>query len=130
MSPGPCQGNYRRWYYRKEEGRCREFFYGGCQGNLNNFPSEAECSNACAQQTPFEICALPKAEGPCLGNFPRWNFEQSSGLCREFTYSGCEGNKNRFVDRESCEKLCNQTITYTYEPNQRLPGEFFLVIFL
>ena len=55
---------------------------------------------------------MVKAEGPCLGNFPRWHFDATIGMCREFTYSGCEGNKNRFVDRESCERLCNQTRPY------------------
>lgn len=112
MSPGPCQGQYRRWYYRREEGRCREFSYGGCQGNANNFQTEESCRTACASKTPFEVCSLPKATGPCLGNFPRWHFDLATGVCREFTYTGCQGNRNRFVDRESCERMCNQTIPY------------------
>lgn len=121
VSAGPCHGNYRRWYYRKEEGRCREFNYGGCQGNQNNFQSEAECRSQCNEPQSYEICALPKAEGPCLGNFPRWHFDQQSNMCREFTYSGCEGNHNRFVDRESCERKCNNTIPYQYAPGYPYP---------
>lgn len=113
---GPCYGNFRRWHYRKEEGRCREFTYGGCQGNQNNFQTEDECQNSCVSQSPYKVCSLPKASGPCLGNFPRWHFDSASGVCRDFIYSGCEGNKNRFIDRVSCENMCNQTIS-EYRPD-------------
>ncbi len=114
---GPCRGNHQRWYYRKEDGRCKQFMYGGCKGNQNNFQTDEECRNACASQTPQEICALPRAEGQCLGNFPRWYYDNNYGLCREFEYTGCEGNKNRFVDKAACEKLCNQTRVSTKSDN-------------
>nr|XP_027204924.1 papilin-like [Dermatophagoides pteronyssinus] len=119
--PGPCRGSYTRWYYRREEGRCRDFSYGGCHGNLNNFQTEDECQSACASRTPFEICVLPVAQGSCLGSFPRWFFDSRIGQCHEFTYSGCGGNKNRFIDRVSCEQLCNQTIPDYFYPTQRQP---------
>lgn len=114
--PGPCRGSYKRWYYRREEGRCRDFSYGGCHGNLNNFQTEDECQSACASRTAFEICMLGKAEGSCLGLFPRWFFDYRTGQCQEFTYSGCGGNKNRFIDRISCEQLCNQTVPDYFYP--------------
>ncbi|CAG2158354.1 unnamed protein product [Oppiella nova] len=108
-SVGPCRGNYERWHYRKEENRCLPFTYGGCKGNQNNFQSEEECRNSCGSQSPQEICGFPKAEGPCLGSFPRWYFDSTYSVCREFVYSGCEGNRNRFVDKSACERQCNQT---------------------
>ncbi len=44
---GPCQAPQARWYFDKEEGKCLQFQYGGCQGNMNNFKSEKECSEVC-----------------------------------------------------------------------------------
>jgi hypothetical protein len=45
---GPCRAAFRRWTYVAEEGRCRNFLYGGCRGNGNNFGSAAECESLCA----------------------------------------------------------------------------------
>ncbi|XP_076427292.1 WAP four-disulfide core domain protein 6A-like [Peromyscus maniculatus bairdii] len=44
---GSCRGNVPRWWYNKETGSCTEFMYGGCQGNLNNFPTESVCTSIC-----------------------------------------------------------------------------------
>ena len=45
--PGPCEAAIRRYYFDPETGRCREFTYGGCQGNANRFETLAACRNAC-----------------------------------------------------------------------------------
>ncbi|XP_039198313.1 WAP four-disulfide core domain protein 8-like [Crotalus tigris] len=44
---GPCRALIRRWFYDKHSGRCREFIYGGCQGNANNFEDVEECERRC-----------------------------------------------------------------------------------
>lgn len=46
---GPCQGNYRRWFFDKESKTCDEFIYGGCKGNNNNFLSESACKQKCSE---------------------------------------------------------------------------------
>lgn len=106
---GPCRGAYQRWYFSKTDGRCRPFIFGGCRGNSNNFESEKACLSQCQTLSQREICLLPKAEGPCLGQYPRWYYDYVESSCREFTYTGCQGNKNRFVDKNTCEKACNTT---------------------
>jgi len=45
METGPCMAAFQRWYYNN--GVCEEFIYGGCHGNLNNFPTREACEAAC-----------------------------------------------------------------------------------
>lgn len=45
--PGPCNGTFSRWAFDKETRSCRQFDYGGCKGNKNNFPTEAACLYKC-----------------------------------------------------------------------------------
>jgi len=126
MNIGNCNGSEQRYFYNRLINKCEPFLYTTCGGNSNNFLSESECRNRCGARTAREICTLPVSTGSCLGKYPRYYFDYRSGTCKEFTFSGCEGNGNRFVDRESCEKLCNTTIstypTYPNEPiNHRTP---------
>lgn len=53
-------------------------------------------------------CTLPKVIGPCNGFVKQFYYDQRSDSCYEFDYSGCQGNKNRFQDRESCERQCRR----------------------
>ena len=44
---GECHNYTQRWFYDSSEQRCRQFYYGGCGGNENNFMSERDCINRC-----------------------------------------------------------------------------------
>ncbi|XP_015990263.2 papilin isoform X3 [Rousettus aegyptiacus] len=44
---GSCTDWAARWYFIASVGRCNRFWYGGCHGNANNFPSEEECMSSC-----------------------------------------------------------------------------------
>lgn len=46
--------------------------------------------------------------GPCNGFVKQFYYDQDSDSCYEFEYSGCQGNKNRFLDIESCERKCRR----------------------
>lgn len=48
--PGPCYAYIPRWYYEFTVQQCQMFIYGGCQGNLNNFPAKDECEKMCASK--------------------------------------------------------------------------------
>ncbi|XP_064467888.1 PI-actitoxin-Aeq3b-like [Ornithodoros turicata] len=46
--PGRCMAYIPRFHYSRAAGTCREFIYGGCGGNTNNFRSFNECIAACS----------------------------------------------------------------------------------
>ena len=54
---GPCRNFSVKWHYDKEYGGCTRFWYGGCDGNLNRFNSQGDCS---------AICIKPKGRGESL----------------------------------------------------------------
>ena len=45
-----CHPGYKLvWYYDTTEGRCMEFWYGGCDGNQNRFGSREACEKVCVE---------------------------------------------------------------------------------
>ncbi|KAL6256089.1 hypothetical protein P5V15_013324, partial [Pogonomyrmex californicus] len=103
---GPCSENQVKWFYDSRDGVCKQFRYGGCQSNGNNFDTREECEYRCGEvQDP---CILPKVIGPCNGFVKQFYYDRRTDSCNEFEYSGCQGNKNRFQDRESCERRCKR----------------------
>uniref|UniRef100_H3A2A9 BPTI/Kunitz inhibitor domain-containing protein n=1 Tax=Latimeria chalumnae TaxID=7897 RepID=H3A2A9_LATCH len=101
---GLCRAYFPRWYYDVSSGTCKHFIYGGCNGNRNNFLQEEDCIKECVQSQ--EDCLAPPEIGPCRAYFPRWYYDISSGTCKHFIYSGCNGNRNNFLQEEDCIKEC------------------------
>lgn len=62
------------------------------------------------QQSPHafrtEDCFLPKERGPCDNDEPKWYYDSADGVCKQFYYSSCGGNNNRFNDGRECQKRC------------------------
>merc|ERR1712002_1323695 len=42
-----CLAYFERFYFDKLSGECKQFIYGGCFGNANNFDTKEECEKAC-----------------------------------------------------------------------------------
>ncbi|XP_017083163.2 papilin isoform X3 [Drosophila eugracilis] len=113
---GNCFENETRWFYNSQEGLCDEFIYTGCGGNANNYASEEECQTECndAQTT----CALPPVRGRCSDLSRRWYFDERSGGCHEFEFTGCRGNRNNFVSENDCLRFCREQGPVDPEPPQ------------
>ncbi|XP_015589222.1 papilin isoform X3 [Cephus cinctus] len=105
---GPCAENTTKWFYDSRDGTCKIFMYGGCQSNGNNFNTREECDYRCG--TVQDPCTLPKVVGPCAGSVKQYFYDRQSDSCYEFDYSGCQGNKNRFQDKLSCEQQCKKEV--------------------
>ncbi|XP_061785017.1 kunitz-type protease inhibitor 1-like [Nerophis lumbriciformis] len=67
---GPCRASHTRWYYDPLNTHCRQFTFGGCNGNENNFVEETECDRTCHGVTERDVFAR--------GMFERFEEEEKS----------------------------------------------------
>ncbi|XP_059058317.1 papilin-like [Achroia grisella] len=105
--PGPCREAIRKYYYDVETESCNEFAYGGCHGGANRFSSISECEEICLP-VDTDPCSLPVEVGNCVYSYSSWYYEPRRDECYKFSYSGCNGNDNRFPTREECEGRCRR----------------------
>ena len=47
VDAGRCREDHVKWYFDNGSGQCRQFRYGGCDGNANRFDSLDSCENIC-----------------------------------------------------------------------------------
>jgi len=94
---GTCKAAFRKWHFDDQQQRCKEFIYGGCDGNNNRFATEAECLEKCrrvprcypVQQPPTVPtgCALNsymrRLDG-CTGYYVECPTAQPTGQCPAF----------------------------------------------
>ncbi|CAG5121255.1 unnamed protein product, partial [Candidula unifasciata] len=120
---GSCSENIHRYYYDPRDRRCKIFYYGGCQGNENNFAGIEDCQRQCMggviahtttttakpETSAFvtAVCLMKAETGPCRANIQRWHYDHLSGACLQFVYGGCRGNNNNFETIEECNSFCN-----------------------
>ena len=55
---GPCHGSWPRYYYNSDANRCEKFFYGGCNGNENNFHVKLACEAICQKPKKSEDATI------------------------------------------------------------------------
>uniref|UniRef100_A0A667YVT6 BPTI/Kunitz inhibitor domain-containing protein n=1 Tax=Myripristis murdjan TaxID=586833 RepID=A0A667YVT6_9TELE len=48
---GGCQNYTMMWYFDTVQSECSRFWYGGCGGNGNRFPTQEECEHLCVTKT-------------------------------------------------------------------------------
>uniref|UniRef100_A0A8C6SLM1 Uncharacterized protein n=1 Tax=Neogobius melanostomus TaxID=47308 RepID=A0A8C6SLM1_9GOBI len=65
LKVGPCRASFTRWRYDAVQGVCRNFTYGGCKGNYNNFLSAAACETACRGVSESRVHACGGSSGVC-----------------------------------------------------------------
>jgi hypothetical protein len=44
--------------------------------------------------------------GNCTQKIVKWLYDVNLKHCRQFEFSGCNGNRNRFETRHQCTEIC------------------------
>ncbi|OZC05173.1 hypothetical protein X798_07848 [Onchocerca flexuosa] len=93
----------------KIKGRCKQFWYGGCDGNDNRFATKEQCEMICVKPPATGRCFLPKVEGPlrCNQLSARYWYDYTTKQCGAFWWRGCLGNDNNFETWEECQNFCS-----------------------
>ena len=55
---GRCRAAIPRYYHDAASHECKQFTYGGCDGNANNFETQAECEAACGASAGGTACEV------------------------------------------------------------------------
>ena len=76
-------------------------------------------NNICCLLVLVDLCTLPKEIGPCRAAKRRYYFNRQESECQAFTYGGCQGNANRFLVADNCQRVCGRYGDQT----EQLPGE-------
>ncbi|KRG02291.1 isoinhibitor K [Drosophila mojavensis] len=63
-----------------------------------------------ASQANLSPCIMMTDRGPCKSNYKMFAYDSYDQQCKEFQYSGCGGNPNRFSTYEECMSACKPTI--------------------
>ena len=122
---GPCKMFKSMFYFDTNSRSCQAFDYGGCRGNENLFSSAAECEETCqvfmtedlqplvrdpAPPPPptSSVCSQPVTIGPCKSRLEKVYYDQESGVCQKFYFSGCRGGQNMFSTLAACTQTCVQ----------------------
>ncbi|XP_063871198.1 mucin-2-like isoform X2 [Scylla paramamosain] len=138
LSVGDCTNRMTRYYYIPAIRSCVPFTYTGCGGNENNFLTKEYCEAVClgitaapsthptqyTTTTPSPIpgtsqtglpahCFLPPDAGHCQNTTIRYYYDPLTRMCRSFSYNGCGGNLNNFLNEEWCSASCQGSVPAT-----------------
>ena len=97
---GPCWAAIPRYYFDKDRKICKQFTYGGCEGNQNNYKTEKECFKTCGD------CSSEPETGLCRASIPKYYYDQDHKTCKRFFYGGCGGNNNNYHTKKDCSTNC------------------------
>ncbi|KAL6089917.1 hypothetical protein STEG23_027229 [Scotinomys teguina] len=107
MDRGPCRAVIPRIFYDRNQQTCREFKYGGCLGNANNFHSQELCEHTCGhiQKVPT-VCRLELKTYPCDKPNVQYFFNLNTMTCETLKPGLCSTSMNIFPDEKTCKNFC------------------------
>uniref|UniRef100_A0A914VV22 BPTI/Kunitz inhibitor domain-containing protein n=1 Tax=Plectus sambesii TaxID=2011161 RepID=A0A914VV22_9BILA len=100
---GPCSQATQQWYYDPRDHICREFTYGGCEGNANRFPTQQICRHSCISKLIAKGCPLPTKQTERAGC--RNELTTGSNGCSVYELS-CRGETAATTTTRGEEEAC------------------------
>ncbi|GAA6233372.1 kunitz-type protease inhibitor 2 [Lates japonicus] len=83
------------------------------EGPVESEPATTESVPERTEMSPEEYaehCEVKPEVGPCRAAFQHWYYNSQTGDCQSFIYGGCKGNKNNYVNKESCMATCTVSV--------------------
>ncbi|XP_062498979.1 E-selectin-like [Corticium candelabrum] len=114
-----CRQTTLRYWYNSDTGDCESYSAGHCFNGHNSFYTIGDCQEKCVNH---DVCRLPRDLGKCQNNSTRHFYNQTSNTCEEFSYGGCSGNENNFIDKFVCKNkccICNSLISKSQAQKKR-----------
>ncbi|OBS63880.1 hypothetical protein A6R68_07580 [Neotoma lepida] len=99
LDQGPCRARIPKFYYDRKQQTCREFKYGGCLGNANNFHSQELCEYTCGNIEKLKTY-------PCNKPNVQYFFNLNTMACETLKPGLCSKTMNIFPDEDTCKDFC------------------------
>nr|VZI47250.1 unnamed protein product [Spirometra erinaceieuropaei] len=111
---GRCRASIDRYGYDKETGECKEFSFGGCGGNENNFSTQKECDRAasrCLNKGTPGVVSVGKPAGS-RDDLQQVNTDKAAG-----------NRTNEPLDRQHCVVVQGLSESNAPTPKERIPAD-------
>uniref|UniRef100_A0A0K8RA04 Putative salivary kunitz domain protein n=1 Tax=Ixodes ricinus TaxID=34613 RepID=A0A0K8RA04_IXORI len=108
---GPCRARVPQFYFNMTTKTCKEFIYGGCEGNANVFRDEDECLKKCKGPQVPSICSVPYEDEECRYTIykpqKRYYYNKTYNECILLVdITRCPKTQNIFWNKKDCERRC------------------------
>ncbi|XP_055871293.1 actinia tenebrosa protease inhibitors-like isoform X1 [Biomphalaria glabrata] len=110
---GPCRASFTRFYFDTNTQDCKEFIYGGCNGNANNFQTMAECRAACVCNLNYTNALI------CMPPYFQNTFNYTQASCYAAVNGACSAVKKSFPSYRDCLDTCATSACF-HSPTSRL----------
>ncbi|KAL6742905.1 hypothetical protein Aduo_016000 [Ancylostoma duodenale] len=114
---GPCDKYELRFYFNAEVKECKYFFWGGCEGNGNNFEKVEECESACGIAKVKE--SLPTSTRPSTTGNRQPHFRTTQGI--RITPGGGVRNEETVVQESTTTSVTATAPTAAPLPSRHSP---------
>ncbi|KAM4690611.1 kunitz-type protease inhibitor 1 [Rhinophrynus dorsalis] len=102
---GRCRGSFVRWYYDVDANDCKEFIFGGCKPNKNNYLRKEDCQRTCKNMTEHSSKSGRRLHPVCNGHCLPTQFQCNDGCCID---AGLECDETPDCADQSDEMFCDK----------------------